>query len=114
MIRRPPRSTLFPYTTLFRSPLARLRAVRRSPVVRDVAPGPHGGDAVRGGGPREIPRQAARLQLLPVVQLAQAPERSANRVVPAGAGRPRLQVPVRDAIGVPRVEPRHVHAGAGL
>src|SRR3989454_2226150 len=26
MIRRPPRSTLFPYTTLFRSPLRRLRA----------------------------------------------------------------------------------------
>src|SRR2546429_2085310 len=25
MIRRPPRSTLFPYTTLFRSPRARLR-----------------------------------------------------------------------------------------
>src|SRR5260221_11554117 len=25
MIRRPPRSTLFPYTTLFRSPLARCR-----------------------------------------------------------------------------------------
>src|SRR3712207_7751028 len=31
MIRRPPRSTLFPYTTLFRSPFAR-RAL--SPVVR--------------------------------------------------------------------------------
>src|SRR5688572_31770396 len=31
MIRRPPRSTLFPYTTLFRSRRARLRrAVRRS------------------------------------------------------------------------------------
>src|SRR6266480_5540311 len=34
MIRRPPRSTLFPYTTLFRSeplraPVARLRGVRR-------------------------------------------------------------------------------------
>src|SRR5260221_4777064 len=27
MIRRPPRSTLFPYTTLFRSVIARLRAV---------------------------------------------------------------------------------------
>src|SRR5258708_18867998 len=27
MIRRPPRSTLFPYTTLFRSALSRLRAV---------------------------------------------------------------------------------------
>src|SRR2546425_8167780 len=30
MIRRPPRSTLFPYTTLFRSPLARAHPVRRS------------------------------------------------------------------------------------
>src|SRR3712207_9010682 len=28
MIRRPPRSTLFPYTTLFRSGAARTRAVR--------------------------------------------------------------------------------------
>src|SRR3712207_9239070 len=33
MIRRPPRSTLFPYTTLFRSPLHKLfgRALRGSP-----------------------------------------------------------------------------------
>src|SRR5574341_2364107 len=29
MIRRPPRSTLFPYTTLFRSRLAQLRAIAR-------------------------------------------------------------------------------------
>src|SRR5689334_23740101 len=29
MIRRPPRSTLFPYTTLFRSQLPRLRRARR-------------------------------------------------------------------------------------
>src|SRR2546430_16573506 len=29
MIRRPPRSTLFPYTTLFRSDLARLTALGR-------------------------------------------------------------------------------------
>src|SRR3712207_8101085 len=29
MIRRPPRSTLFPYTTLFRSPPPRSRAARR-------------------------------------------------------------------------------------
>src|SRR2546427_7496734 len=28
MIRRPPRSTLFPYTTLFRSPLAHFEVVR--------------------------------------------------------------------------------------
>src|SRR2546422_6791734 len=30
MIRRPPRSTLFPYTTLFRSPLDRLRTAANS------------------------------------------------------------------------------------
>src|SRR3712207_8086770 len=35
MIRRPPRSTLFPYTTLFRSIVARHRAPRGS--VADVA-----------------------------------------------------------------------------
>src|SRR3712207_8560845 len=28
MIRRPPRSTLFPYTTLFRSPVLRIRSKR--------------------------------------------------------------------------------------
>src|SRR5436189_1072790 len=31
MIRRPPRSTLFPYTTLFRSPAKRLMVPTRSP-----------------------------------------------------------------------------------
>src|SRR2546428_11535319 len=36
MIRRPPRSTLFPYTTLFRSPLALQRENRARPgVVRE-------------------------------------------------------------------------------
>src|SRR3989454_3705651 len=33
MIRRPPRSTLFPYTTLFRSPL---QALEQHPLVRGV------------------------------------------------------------------------------
>src|ERR1039458_10874091 len=31
MIRRPPRSTLFPYTTLFRSPIAEERSVLSEP-----------------------------------------------------------------------------------
>src|SRR2546425_3750632 len=51
MIRRPPRSTLFPYTTLFRSqrraqgaPLGRLRPGRRRWVRR-----PDGRSRVRGG-----------------------------------------------------------------
>src|SRR3989442_9072463 len=34
MIRRPPRSTLFPYTTLFRSDWARRSRTARSPSVR--------------------------------------------------------------------------------
>src|SRR3712207_8002832 len=49
MIRRPPRSTLFPYTTLFRS----LR-VRRGRLH-------HGDDRLPGGGHRPELRGAARL-----------------------------------------------------
>src|SRR3989449_1817035 len=41
MIRRPPRSTLFPYTTLFRSP-SRSRTSRTSPT---FAPSPRGSQA---------------------------------------------------------------------
>src|SRR5258708_28496925 len=41
MIRRPPRSTLFPYTTLFRSIL--------SPLIRDL-----GAIMVRGAAPRDV------------------------------------------------------------
>src|SRR5258708_36224577 len=39
MIRRPPRSTLFPYTTLFRSPVATDDAVHRAPLVIVGQPG---------------------------------------------------------------------------
>src|SRR3989442_11788051 len=51
MIRRPPRSTLFPYTTLFRSPCS---ALPRAPGLRPRAP-----DARHGDGPRSA-RPAAR------------------------------------------------------
>src|SRR3712207_8313323 len=51
MIRRPPRSTLFPYTTLFRSPPGRVR--RRRP---QLPPDEHRADA--GGLPRLRPRLA--------------------------------------------------------
>src|SRR3712207_8523697 len=74
MIRRPPRSTLFPYTTLFRSPgppgaAVRDRALRRggarprggrrlaaarTPVVR--ARRPRDGDRLRPRGPCRLPR----------------------------------------------------------
>src|SRR5204862_3923193 len=40
MIRRPPRSTLFPYTTLFRSPQVRVAVGELRPRVRDADHGP--------------------------------------------------------------------------
>src|SRR3712207_8498652 len=52
MIRRPPRSTLFPYTTLFRSPLGAPAGER--PTERDEATRELGAGAVLGvlrGGP---------------------------------------------------------------
>src|SRR3712207_9088003 len=51
MIRRPPRSTLFPYTTLFRSPATRDGDAAERPVVRCVL----GGAGALGGGPRGQP-----------------------------------------------------------
>src|SRR3712207_8617865 len=67
MIRRPPRSTLFPYTTLFRSPtpssLAQLDALDPAVLDRPVA-GAGGGalDAVDGGGERvRADRKSTRL-----------------------------------------------------
>src|SRR5690348_17494395 len=50
MIRRPPRSTLFPYTTLFRS--------HRHPAV--PGPGPAGAAAAGGGGGARAARQTDR------------------------------------------------------
>src|SRR3712207_8851124 len=61
MIRRPPRSTLFPYTTLFRSPQATLCLVRLDPA-NDAGPpgegiGPHAGNSPRRAG-RRVHRRA--------------------------------------------------------
>src|SRR2546430_5977134 len=51
MIRRPPRSTLFPYTTLFRSPFAPRQGARGAGGVRQQVPA-----AVRAGCARLLPR----------------------------------------------------------
>src|SRR5256885_6184304 len=58
MIRRPPRSTLFPYTTLFRSTLhARARALGRG----ETAPRGDGADAgVHGKNARVVPFERPR------------------------------------------------------
>src|SRR3712207_7789682 len=68
MIRRPPRSTLFPYTTLFRSPSAGRPSLNRDDFDRHVSaphrparPEPGGAPGLRplGGGP-ERPRGQAQ------------------------------------------------------
>src|SRR5256885_11610240 len=53
MIRRPPRSTLFPYTTLFRSDRV------RCPYPRDSVPGRGGPREAVGDGDREQPTGTA-------------------------------------------------------
>src|SRR2546426_3799108 len=58
MIRRPPRSTLFPYTTLFRSPSGQTRYVRQVPEVFGVIePVPH------EEHPRSVEPDERRLEL---------------------------------------------------
>src|SRR2546425_13104554 len=57
MIRRPPRSTLFPYTTLFRS-----QRVEQPPPIAQVAEDPadrRGGGLDQGGGDHDAVVQAA-------------------------------------------------------
>ena len=76
--------------------------------------GSGGGAALRRGHPRQVPRQAAGLQLLAVVQLEEEPRRATIATLPARAGRDGLQVPVRDPGRLPRAQPRHVRAGARL
>lgn len=51
------------------------------------------------GHPQGVPGQAARLQLLPLLQLAQEPEHGADCVLPEGHCRDGLQVPVCHARG---------------
>src|SRR5437660_9589657 len=70
MLRRPPRSTLFPYTTLFRSPDERLRwdDLHRPGRHREGQAGRRGGEALRarriagrGREPDRADRKSTRL-----------------------------------------------------
>src|SRR3712207_8538238 len=68
MIRRPPRSTLFPYTTLFRSPAPARAGRRRAAGVRAAVPAgaaDRAGRAVRGvrrGGRARSEEHTSELQ----------------------------------------------------
>src|SRR2546430_8345399 len=61
MIRRPPRSTLFPYTTLFRSPAAATAAPRVSGGVGEQAR-PCAGVAIEQGAPPRSEEHTSELQ----------------------------------------------------
>src|SRR2546427_6061860 len=65
MIRRPPRSTLFPYTTLFRShghpdPVRAHVSGASADALRSARPHADGPADLRGARPRPLPRAAAR------------------------------------------------------
>src|SRR2546422_6005590 len=61
MIRRPPRSTLFPYTTLFRSPAAAFRDRRTGDATETRAGGPCGAARARRRCDRSRDRKSTRL-----------------------------------------------------
>src|SRR3712207_7365387 len=73
MIRRPPRSTLFPYTTLFRS-----QELVRLPLAR---PGP-GPDQALVGHPRRVGVPLVRLDVAerPLVVLGEEQDRKSTRL----------------------------------
>src|SRR5690348_17381971 len=64
MLRRPPRSTLFPYTTLFRSPDGDCGLTGRKIIV-DTYGGyaPHGGGAFSGKDPTKVDRDRKSTRL---------------------------------------------------
>src|SRR2546426_11720541 len=83
MIRRPPRSTLFPYTTLFRSP-------------------------VRAGGGRGVRREAAPARARRAITggALRAPDGARARRAPTPSPEPaRAQQPAADAVGARRSRP---------
>src|SRR2546427_73423 len=107
MIRRPPRSTLFPYTTLFRSPFSKLWEIsdgpwppapnRRALCKPDPCPA-HAGiakDPGRGTGSLALPHPGPRTLVRPdrsPVPCAVAP------VVPVEAGPAKLGLPHRPGL----------------
>src|SRR3712207_9434624 len=69
MIRRPPRSTLFPYTTLFRSEPSARELLRAADLIRDsVNPVALAGNGVVRGGAASALREFSRATGIPVAE----------------------------------------------
>src|SRR3712207_9206139 len=79
MIRRPPRSTLFPYTTLFRSRGAKL-ALRRADLRRREAPR-HDASPARAARPGDLDPALPRLPARARPGRARRPDRRAPRAL---------------------------------
>src|SRR2546430_8831581 len=106
MIRRPPRSTLFPYTTLFRSPARRADRGTRAAHARDgrsaqdprchIAGLPRRGES---GTPRPPPLPLPSLPLIPMSEAGRhsPPEDPAGRHRPPLAPPPHATTPVEPA-----------------
>jgi isocitrate lyase len=90
-----------------------LRAVRRPDLVRDRQARPGLREGLRRRDPRQVPGQAAGLQLLAELQLEEEPRRRDDRQVPARARRDGLQVPVHHAGRLPQPELLDVRPGHG-
>src|SRR5256885_9687106 len=78
MIRRPPRSTLFPYTTLFRSDPHVGRQGRTGDQVAQVVPGRWGGDRQQGGAAQAVQRRQGRFAGEPALTALRSEEHTSE------------------------------------
>src|SRR5437773_11811225 len=85
MIRRPPRSTLFPYTTLFRSQDTAPEVRGRNPEPFDAGPRPEHREAVGRPRAESIPRAADREVAERGYQLERRAEKPGDRLGRDGA-----------------------------
>jgi len=90
------------------------RALCGHDLVRNLSSRSGRSEEICRGHSRKIPRETFGLQLFAVVQLEEKARRRDHRQLPAGTRQDGLQIPVRNAGGVPRAEHVHVPPGAGL
>src|SRR6266498_5416193 len=101
MIRRPPRSTLFPYTTLFRSPGRQVRRrVDRAVVSHEEQRGGMDLEVEMGRSPRRVAGVADEADHVPPAHLGAVP----------GQGRERRKMSVVELVALGVAQPQAVAA----
>src|SRR2546425_12843801 len=114
MIRRPPRSTLFPYTTLFRSPRRRAGDARGRPrLLPQHRLAPDGGGGLRGASVPGRPARRDRVgRVSPALRARRLADGGDARVARGRAGRLGDAAARGRAAGGPRRRRGAVRAGA--